>query len=86
MNNLSSAIDLLKKNNFWIYALDLKGENINKNYKFAKKNAFVLGSEDSGVRILTKKKADYLIRLPISKNIESLNVSNSFACLMGMYK
>jgi 23S rRNA (guanosine2251-2'-O)-methyltransferase len=86
MTNLSSAIDLLKKNNFWIYALDTMGENINKNYKFAKKNAFILGSENNGIRKLTKKRADYLIRLPISKNIESLNVANSFACLMGMYK
>jgi len=86
MTNLSSAIDLLKKNNFWVYALDIKGENINKNYKFAKKNAFVLGSENNGIRDLIKKKADYLIRLPISNNIESLNVANSFACLMGMYQ
>jgi len=61
MTNLSSAIDLLKKNNFWVYALDIKGENINKNYKFAKKNAFVLGSENNGIRDLIKKNADYLI-------------------------
>ena len=48
----------------------------------SKKVAFVLGSEDIGIRDLVKKKCDDLIKIEINKSSNSLNVSNACsACL-----
>ena len=39
----------------------------------------LFGSEGFGMRQHTKKYADFLVRIDINKNIESLNISNSAA-------
>ena len=78
--NLATQIENLKKKNFWCVALDNSKES-SSIYKFdwPKKTAIVLGNEHFGVRKLIKLKCDYLIKIPINKNIESLNVSNALA-------
>ena len=37
--------------------------------------AIVIGGEDKGIRTQVRKECDYLGSLPITKNIESLNLS-----------
>ena len=74
VTNINDAIESMKKNGIWVYALELGGENI---YKTDLKGriAIVVGGEDTGVNNLTKKKADYVISIPMLGKINSLNAS-----------
>ena len=79
VSNLVRAIETLKKNGFWILGLDGKAKRSISEEKLPDKTAFVLGSEGEGLRRLTEENCDLLIKLPISKRMESLNVSNAAA-------
>lgn len=80
LGNLVQEIQKLKKNGFVIYSLSneegLSIRDINKNDK---KMALIVGSEGKGVRELTKKNSDYILKIPINENCNSLNVSNATA-------
>jgi len=81
--NLSRALEYLKENNFWSYALDMDGKDCVMNLKqFSEKNIIILGSENNGISKNLKKKADYTVKINISKKIESLNVSVAAAIAM----
>ena len=79
VNNLSRALETLKKKGFWIYGLDGYATATLSEEKLPPKTAFVLGSEGDGMRRLTSKNCDYTIKLPMSDKVESLNVSNAAA-------
>ena len=86
--NLSETIKKFKKNNFWVYGLDVKN-NFSKNLNdLPKKCLFVFGAEGKGLREKTSKECDDLLSIPINlKNnfdIDSLNVSN--ACSIILYE
>jgi len=85
VSNISNTIQVLKKNNFWIYALDQNSKNdLTNNIKF-ERIALVFGSEEFGIRRLVKENCDFQIKIPIKK-IESLNVSNAVAVTLGLYR
>jgi 23S rRNA (guanosine2251-2'-O)-methyltransferase len=75
VTNLARTLNELKERNIWIigtsdqatqtlYQVDLKGAV-----------ALVLGAEGDGMRALTTKTCDQLIRIPMQGAVESLNVS-----------
>ena len=79
VSNINSTLKNLRGNNFWIYGFDSNG---NKNFteiKWEGNNVLLFGSEGFGMRQHTKKYADFIVRIDINKNIESLNISNSAA-------
>ncbi|MCF6764802.1 23S rRNA (guanosine(2251)-2'-O)-methyltransferase RlmB [Thiotrichales bacterium 19S3-7] len=75
VTNLARFIDQLKALGVWI--MGLAGEANESIYQqdFNMPLAVVMGSEGKGLRMLTRKKCDYLIKLPMEGDIESLNVS-----------
>lgn len=77
--NLAQAIELIKKSGYWVYGLDSAAKKNISEAKFDKKTTLVLGAEGRGLRRLTSENCDMLIRLPISGQMESLNVSNAAA-------
>ena len=75
VTNLARTLNELKERNIWIigtsdqatqtlYQVDLKGAV-----------ALVLGAEGDGMRALTTKTCDQLVRIPMQGAVESLNVS-----------
>jgi len=85
VSNLSNAIRSLKENDVWVYALDSESNQSLYEQDFTKKNAFVFGSEGFGIKDLVKKNCNEIIKIPISKKVESLNVSNTVACVLSFY-
>lgn len=84
VSNLNSTIEMLKKNNVWTYALDSESNNSLYEENFDKRTALVLGSEGYGIKNLVKKNCDKIIKIPINKKIESLNVSNAAAAVLSV--
>ncbi|MDB3872945.1 RNA methyltransferase [Pelagibacteraceae bacterium] len=86
VKNIVNAMKFLKKNNFWIYGMDVKANiEVNKSTTFDKKITFILGSEEKGISNIVKKNCDELIKIKINNEIESLNVSNSLAAILMSY-
>jgi len=73
--NLNRALELLKKNGFVI--VGLTGDAQLSILKFQDKTPLVVivGSEDKGISLLTQKKCDYLLRIPLKGKTSSLNAS-----------
>jgi 23S rRNA (guanosine2251-2'-O)-methyltransferase len=82
VTNLSRSLNDLKKKGYWIVGLDGHSSTKITQFNQTDKTVFVMGAEGKGLRNLTKKSCDILVSLPISNNVESLNVSIAAAiCL-----
>lgn len=68
------AVDELKKNGYWVYALEAEGEDL-YSCDLTGDIALVIGGENSGVGALTKKKCDKVLSLPLQGKVNSLNAS-----------
>ncbi len=79
VTNLARTLALLKEGGFWCAGLDGTATETLAQAKLSGKIALVMGSEGDGLRRLTREHCDYLLRLPISNTVESLNVSNAAA-------
>jgi 23S rRNA (guanosine2251-2'-O)-methyltransferase len=85
--NLANILTKLKQNNYFLTGLDSHSNYFFDNKtKFYSKNIFVFGSEEFGMRNLTKKMCDQLIKIRISQEVESMNVSNSVASFLTLYR
>lgn len=71
------TFDWLKKNNINILATTGKTDNSYYKTNFNKSTALVFGSEALGLSDFWFKKANKLIKIPMRKNLDSLNVSVS---------
>ena len=86
ISNLSRTIEYLKNNNFLVVGLEKNGaEDIKKISDFSR-IALVLGSENQGLRRLTKEKLSLSVKIPIAVQTESLNVSTAAAIALYVIK
>lgn len=65
----------LKDLGFWIYGLAEKGKQTPWDLKISDKVVWVVGAEDTGMRVTTERICDELIRLPQAKSGSSYNAS-----------
>lgn len=77
--NLNQAILQLKDNSFWIAGLDQNSESTIWSQTYDVPMAFVIGNEGRGMRQKTGEHCDFLLSLPMSNDVESLNASVSAA-------
>lgn len=80
-NSLSTAIDKLKENGFWIYTTDMDGENYT-DIEYDKKTVLVIGAEGTGVSRLVQEKSDFVVSIPMTGKINSLNASVAAAIVI----
>ncbi|WP_265027505.1 23S rRNA (guanosine(2251)-2'-O)-methyltransferase RlmB [Wolbachia endosymbiont (group A) of Bombylius major] len=84
VTNIVKTMQYLKKVGYWCYGFDCNAkENIDEIKSFEKKRVIIFGSEEKGMRRLVKENCDYLLKIPMSNAINSLNVSNAAA--IGLY-
>jgi 23S rRNA (guanosine2251-2'-O)-methyltransferase len=75
-SNLSQAIDALKDAAVWVVGLDQHGVQMEAGSRHLRGAVgLVVGSEGEGLRDLTRKKCDILLKLPMRGEIESLNAA-----------
>ena len=80
VNSLSNAIDKLKDNDYWIIAADAHGTHNYFDVDYTNMNfALIMGGEETGVSKNNMKKSDFVVKIPMLRNFNSLNVSNA-AC------
>ena len=74
--NLANAIDRLKETDTWVVGLDESLESkVPSEVRLDGALAVVVGSEGEGIRMLVKSKCDFLLRLPMQGQVESLNAA-----------
>ena len=73
--NLNRALENLKNNGFLVIGLSGDGQlSISKFHEKAPM-VVIIGAEDKGISLLTQKKCDFLLRIPLKGNTSSLNAS-----------
>ncbi len=73
--NVSRALEDLKKAGYWIYGLDERGKDEYDKVDFANPAAIVLGAEGKGLHQNVARHCDFLVKIPMSGGVASLNVS-----------
>ena len=73
--NLNRALDELKKNGFFVLGLSGEGQLSISNFHEKVPSVVIVGAEDKGISLLTQKKCDYLLRIPLKGKTSSLNAS-----------
>lgn len=73
--NVSRAIEELKEAGYWIVGLDEKAKQNYTEVDFTTPTALVLGGEGAGLHDLVRKRCDFLVSIPTTGPVRSLNVS-----------
>ncbi len=73
--NLNRALEELKKNGFLIVGLSGDGKTSISNFLEKTPLVVIVGSEDKGISLLTQKKCDFLLSIPLKGKTSSLNAS-----------
>lgn len=78
-NNLVRALETLKTHGFWVVGLDMDAPVSLPEADLPDRCVLALGAEGKGLRRLTRETCDMMVRVPMTSQIESLNVSASAA-------
>lgn len=82
VTNIAATLEELKKAGYWIVGLDGKSDRLFTEVDYTTPVALVIGNEGKGIRRLVRERCDYLVRIPLYGNIESLNASVAGALAM----
>ena len=75
VNNLARAMEELKEAGYWLVGLEERAEKSYTEADFTGRVAIVLGREGKGLHELTRKLCDFLVSIPTTGPVRSLNVS-----------
>ena len=73
--NIARAIEILKDAGVWTVGLDAEAPKRYDEVDLTVPTAIVVGAEGSGLRRLVRERCDWLVSIPMSGHVHSLNVS-----------
>ncbi|MEH0831620.1 23S rRNA (guanosine(2251)-2'-O)-methyltransferase RlmB [Anaplasma bovis] len=82
VGSLVQTLKYLKQHGYWCYGFDMEGDKHLHEVDFCERSVLILGSEGVGMRRLTREHCDYLVKVPMSNKMDSLNVSNAASIAM----
>ncbi len=93
---MGQVMEDLKKNDFWLYGVDMPDEESEKanpypagniwQQKFDGRCAIIVGGEGKGISQKAKEKCDFIAPIPMTSGVESLNVSVATAVALYEWK
>ncbi len=75
VSNIASTLEKLKKEGLWIAGTALEGETAHYDCDLTGALGIVIGSEGEGMSRLVRERCDFLVKIPMIGEIESLNAS-----------
>jgi len=84
-NNIARALEFLKKEGFWVAGASEKAEQIAWDAQLTGKIALVVGAEGTGLSRLVTETCDFLVKLPQTGPLDSLNVAQATTALAYEY-
>lgn len=75
VTNLARTMEELKEAGYWLIGLDERADKSYTQADFTSPLGIVLGGEGKGLHELTRKRCDFVVSLPTSGPVKSLNVS-----------
>jgi 23S rRNA (guanosine2251-2'-O)-methyltransferase len=82
VTNINRALDDLKEQGIWIVGLDERAKQTYDELDYRMDCAIVLGAEGTGLHDLVRRKCDFLVSIPMSGSVPSLNVSVAGGVIM----
>ena len=82
VTNIGATIDKLKEEGVWVAGTALEGSDIYTKTDLTGALAIVIGSEGEGLSRLTREKCDFLVKIPMLGQAESLNASVAAGILL----
>ena len=81
-NNLTQAIEKLKKAGYWIVGTDASGDRLYTEPIYNSPIGLIIGSEGKGMRPAVAKQCDFMVKIPLLGKINSLNASVSAGVML----
>ncbi|MBQ7764321.1 23S rRNA (guanosine(2251)-2'-O)-methyltransferase RlmB [bacterium] len=83
VNSIVNAVQRLKDKNYWVIAADHHSKDNYYDIDYTDMNfALIMGAEHAGVSKSLLKLSDFIVKIPMLTNFNSLNVSNASAIIL----
>lgn len=83
VNSLVNAVQKLKNKDWWIIATDASAKDNYYNIDYCNMNsAIIMGAEHAGVSKSLLKLSDFVVKIPMMNDFNSLNVSNALSAII----
>ncbi len=83
VNSLINAVQKMKESDWWIIATDACAKDNYFDVDYNNMNfAIIMGAEHAGVSKSLLKASDYVVKIPMLKDFNSLNVSNALSAII----
>lgn len=83
VNSLVNAVQKLKNSDWWIIATDASAKDNYYNIDYCNMNsAIIMGAEHAGVSKSLLKLSDFIVKIPMMNDFNSLNVSNALSAII----
>lgn len=87
VTNLARTLRQLKERGIWVIGTAGDADDDLTHFQINMPVAWVFGSEEKGIRRLTREVCDQLVRIPMAGSVESLNISVTVGiCLFEMHR